>query len=135
MLGIREAAKYFDGSDGEDEIFPTIENTGKDAVVSAERIQDNGVFGEGDIPNFKIRLPDFGSGFDLKSLLQSDTAIEMKDGYCGGRSFSVVGAKKVDGVWECECKRSRDDALDLYFPYQHGATGMRIRCLRATSTC
>lgn len=123
VLGIREAAKYFDGSDGEDEIFPTIENTGKDAVVSAERIQDNGVFGEGDIPNFKIRLPDFGSGFDLKALLQSDTAIEMKDGYCGGRSFSVVGAKKVDGVWECECKRSRDDALDLYFPYQHGATG------------
>lgn len=123
VLGIREAAKYFDGSDGEDEIFPTIENTGKDAVVSAERIQDNGVFGEGDIPNFKIRLPDFGSGFDLKALLQSDTAIEMKDGYCGGRSFAVVGAKKVDGVWECECKRSPDDALDLYFPYQHGTTG------------
>lgn len=125
-LGIREATKYFDGSDNTDEIYPTIQNTGKDAIVSADVIQDNGVFADGaEIPTFKIILPDFGSDFKLDELLQSDTVISMKDGYCGGREFSVSSAKKLsNGTWECTCQRDRDDSLDLWFPYAHGAAGV-----------
>lgn len=122
VLGIRESTKFFDGSDGDDEIYPTIEGvTDADTIVSAETIADNGIFGEGaEVPNFTITLPDLGSGFDLKELLQSDTAIEMKNGYCGGRKFTVKSVKKEDGRWVCTCEREHDTALDLWFPYSYG---------------
>lgn len=122
VLGIRESTKFFDGSDGDDEIYPTIEGiTDADTIWSAETIADNGIFGEGaEVPNFTITLPDFGSGFDLKELLQSDTAIEMKNGYCGGRKFTVKSVKKEDGRWVCTCEREHDTALDLWFPYSYG---------------
>jgi len=127
-LGIREATKYFDGSDGDDEIFPTIENTGKDTIVGADVIQDNGIFADGaEIPTFKIILPDLGSDFDLATLLQSDTVIAMKNGYCGGREFGVESVKKLsNGTWECTCQRAKDGDLDLYFPYAHGTAGASL---------
>lgn len=123
VLGIRESTKFFDGSDGDDEIYPTIEGmTGADSIVSAETIADNGIFGEGaEVPNFTITLPDFGSGFDLKELLQSDTAIEMKNGFCGGRKFTVKSVtRNADRTWACKCEREHDTALDLWFPYSYG---------------
>lgn len=121
VLGIREATKYFNGSDGDEEIFPTIENTGKDTILGATVISDNGIFADGaEIPTFKITLPDFGSDFDLSTLLQSDTVIAMKNGYCGGREFSVESVEKLgNGTWECTCQRAQDSDLDLYFPYNH----------------
>lgn len=127
-LGIREATKYFDGSDGDDEIFPTIENTGKDTIVGADVIQDNGIFADGaEIPTFKIILPDLGSDFDLATLLQGDTVIAMKNGYCGGREFGVESVKKLsNGTWECTCQRDKDGDLDLYFPYAHGTAGASL---------
>lgn len=127
-LGIREATKYFDGSDGDDEIFPTIENTGKDTIVGADVIEDNGIFADGaEIPTFKIILPDLGSDFDLATLLQSDTVIAMKNGYCGGREFGVESVKKLtNGTWECTCQRATDGDLDLYFPYAHGTAGASL---------
>ena len=128
-LGIREATKYFDGSDGDDEIFPTIENTGKDTIVGADVIQDNGIFADGaeKIPTFKIILPDLGSDFKLDELLQSDTVIAMKNGYCGGREFGVESVKKLsNGTWECTCQRAKDGDLDLYFPYAHGTAGASL---------
>lgn len=127
-LGIREATKYFDGSDGDDEIFPTIENTGKDTIVGADVIEDNGIFADGaEIPTFKIILPDLGSDFDLATLLQGDTVIAMKNGYCGGREFGVESVKKLsNGTWECTCQRAKDNDLDLYFPYAHGTAGANL---------
>lgn len=127
-LGIREATKYFDGSDGDDEIFPTIENTGKDTIVGADVIEDNGIFADGaEIPTFKIILPDLGSDFDLATLLQSDTVIAMKNGYCGGREFGVESVKQLtNGTWECTCQRDKDNDLDLYFPYAHGTAGASL---------
>ena len=128
-LGIREATKYFDGSDGDDEIFPTIENTGKDTIVGADVIQDNGIFADGaeKIPTFKIILPDLGSDFKLDELLQSDTVIAMKNGYCGGREFGVESVKKLsNGTWECTCQRDPDNYLALYFPYAHGTAGANL---------
>lgn len=118
-LGIREATKNFDGSDG-DEIYPTITGTGHDTIVDAEVIKDDGAFADGDIPTFTITLPDFGSDFLLNELLQNDSAIEMTSGYCGGRSFTINDAKQQsNGTWLCTCQRDPDKDLDIYFPYAH----------------
>ena len=118
-LGIREATKNFDGSDG-DEIYPTITGTGHDTIVDAEVIKDDGAFADGDIPTFTITLPDFGSDFLLNELLQNDSAIEMTSGYCGGRSFTINDAKQQsNGTWLCTCQRDPDEDLDIYFPYAH----------------
>lgn len=129
VLGIREATKYFDGSDGEDEVFPTIEGIpGKNIVLHSDVIEDNGVFGEDveSIANFNIYLPDFGSDFDLAALLQGDTAIEMKSGYCEGRAFKVHSVERVgSGVnmrWKCNCEREPDSDLSIYFPYSRNAS-------------
>lgn len=126
-LGMREASKYFDGSDGEEEIYPTISNTGADTIYSADIIEDNGRFDAGaDVANFHIILPDLG--FDLRSKLTSESAISMTDGYCGGRDFQIVSATQDSetGMWSCVCQRAHDDALDLWFPYSdsvaHGGT-------------
>lgn len=123
-LGIRESTKIFDGSDGDDEIYATIKDTGFDKIVSAEKINDNGVFGEDvNINNFDITIPDLGSDFDFSSLLQTDTVIEMTDGYCGGRSFAVKSvSQNQDGTWKCNCERCHDTGLDLWFPYSFNAS-------------
>ena len=123
-LGIREATKYWNGSEDTEEIYPTIEGTGFDVITDSEKIEDNGIFGDGEeVPNFHITLPDFGSGFDLAELMTQSTdsaVISMKDGFCGGRDFSIEVAKQNnDGTWKCECKRVHDDALDLWFPYSY----------------
>lgn len=124
-LGIREYAKTFDGSDGDEDIFPTIEGTGFDIIQSAKKIDDNGIFAEGDDePTVTLTLPSFGTGFDLKEQagLGDSPAIVMKDGYCGGRSFSFESAnvtKNSNGTFTVKCKREHDDLLDLWFPYSY----------------
>lgn len=123
-LGIRESTKYFDGTDDTDDIHPTIEGTGLDVVVGADSIDDNGVYADGEeVSGFNITLPDFGSDFDLQDLIEQgggDASISMKDGYCGGREFSIVNVKQeTSGLWTCECERAHDDALELWFPYSY----------------
>lgn len=123
-LGIREGTKFFDGSDGDEEIYPTIEGTGYDIIVGSDTIDDNGVYAEGaEVNNFDITLPNFGSGFDLAALLQNDTEISMKDGYCGGRSFLIKSAERNgSNQWVCNCERAYDNGLDLWFPYSYNAS-------------
>lgn len=127
-LGIREATKYFDGSDETDEIYPTIENTGVDTVVSATVIQDNGVFEDGaEVEDFKIRIPELG--FNLSDYITSESAISMKDGFCGGRDFSIVSAVLITvpegntevNMWELTCNRVKDDGTKLWYPYSDAA--------------
>ena len=132
VLGIRESTKTFDGSDNGEAIYPTIENTGKDAIVAAEVIADNGVFGEGENePNgFTLTLPNLG--FDLKEqCAEGDSPkIVMKSGYCGSREFEILtdsdGNYRVttneDGLIEVVCKREHDDLLDLWFPYSYSVS-------------
>lgn len=125
VIGVREGTKYFDGSDGTKEIYPTIEGAEAggvhlDELVAADMVTDNGVFAEGtEVQNINVTLPDLGSSFDLKALLQSDTVISMKNGYCGGRDFSVKSVTKDGSNWRCNIERDHDDALDLWFPYSH----------------
>lgn len=126
-LGIREDTKYFDGSDGTDEIYPTIENTGADTIHSATVIEDNGVFEDGqEVANFNIYLPNLG--FDLASLITSESAISIKDGYCGGRDFPIVSAQQITvpenntdvTLWEVTCNRVKDEGTKLWYPYSDG---------------
>jgi hypothetical protein len=121
---IRPASIYFDGSDETDDIYPTIEEMEYqghriDQVVEAEQITDNGVFTkEGDIPDFKITLPDLG--FNLLEYYEDGASIDMKSGMCGARSFEFAKKPTRDaqtGRWVCTVKRVHDDALDLWFPY------------------
>ena len=92
-LGIREAAKYFDGSDGTDEIYPSITAFGTNTVYSVDVIEDAGVYEAGvEVDDFKIVLTGFGADdFNLNELITSDSAISMLDGTCGGRDFPIVG--------------------------------------------
>lgn len=114
--GVRPASIYFDGSNETEDIHPTIEGTGVDVIYSAEQITDNGVYDIGDVPNFHITLPDLG--FDLGEVWNENSSIDMKDGMCGARSFVMASRPVKEGNrWVCEVKRSHDDSLDLWFPY------------------
>lgn len=128
-IGVRPNSVYFDTEnlqEGLVEIFPTIEEMEVggvriDEIQSADKIEDNGVFKDGAfIPNFHIYLKS-AIDFDINDLIGNSTetpTISMKDGMCGGRTFQINSAKKlVDGRWELNCQRVKDESLNLYFPY------------------
>ena len=128
-IGVRPSSVYFDNKDlqrGIEDIYPTIEKTEVDGVridevLSADTIEDNGVFKDGStIPNFSIYLK-AAINFDINDLIGNSTEtpyISMKDGMCGGRTFQISSArKKNDGTWELTCQRVKDESLNLYFPY------------------
>jgi hypothetical protein len=121
--GIRPSNIYFDGNNDTENIHPTLEGmkylgNDVDKVVSAEQITDNGVYGEGNVPNFTITLPNLG--FDLAEYYEEGATIDMKDGMCGSRSFKMANrpTKNNLGQWECRVERVKDDSLDLWFPYK-----------------
>ncbi len=120
--GIRPGNIYFDGSDNTKDIKPTLEGMQYngayvDVIAAAEQITDNGVFGEGDVPNFTLTLPNLG--FDLASVYEDGATIDMKDGMCGSRSFQIAAkpSQNESGQWVCKVERVKDDSLDLWFPY------------------
>ncbi len=128
-IGVRPNSVYFDNKDlqrGIEDIYPTIEKTEIDGVridevLSADTIEDNGVFKDGStIPNFSVYLK-AAINFDINDLIGNSTEtpyISMKDGMCGGRTFQISSArKKNDGIWELTCQRVKDESLNLYFPY------------------
>lgn len=128
-IGVRPNSIYFDTENLEEgiiEIYPTIEEMEVggvriDEVESADTIEDNGVFKDGEtIPNFHIYLKS-AIDFDINDLIKKSTEtpyISMKDGMCGAREFQINSAKKLsDGRWELTCQRQTDDSLNLYFPY------------------
>lgn len=143
-LGIREgdiSCTEENDDNGLEKVYPTIEEmtstdagldsegTRLDEVLSADTVADNGVFpvdkSESNVPGFKMRLPKLG--FDLKQAAEdaggSDMKISMKDGFCGGREFGVASVEELDdGTWELDCRRSKDDGLDLWFPYSYAAS-------------
>ena len=138
-IGIKEGDVHFveDNDDnGLKEIYPSIEGMTRgdvegtssterlDEIVSCEVIQDNGVFGEGvTIQNFNLMLKDIG--FNLKEAFDNagqNMIISMKDGYCGGRDFTVHNVTaNANGTWTLNVERSHDEGLDLWFPYSTNA--------------
>lgn len=128
-IGVRSNSIYFDAENLEEgiiEIYPTIEEMEVggvriDEVESADVIEDNGVFKDGEtVPNFHIYL-NSAIDFDINDLIKKSTEtplISMKDGMCGAREFQINSAKKLsDKRWELTCQRQADDSLNLYFPY------------------
>lgn len=136
-LGVREAVVYFDGSNGLEDIYPTIEGL-KDAsgnplnvVEIGDDVTDDGIYPKKDaegkditeVPNFHITIANIG--FDINEYLSGETAtIAFKSGMCAGREFQIIECKQnEDGTYSLECQRGNDSSLNLYFPY----SGYNIR--------
>lgn len=124
-IGLRSASQFFDTDDktnGVIEIYPTIEEmvVGKvrvDEIYTGSNIEDNGRFEDGEsVKNFDIYLNP-AIDFDINELRNDDFSINMKDGMCGGRTFNVASATKIEGNWRLTLERAKDDSLSLYFPY------------------
>lgn len=139
--GIREESVIFDGSNGLDDIFPTIQgmtaeqaraagatisldsgdNGHLDEIVSATQIDDDGippVEGEESemVETFSITLKDIG--FNINDYFATDNAvISMRDGKCEGREFEITECVKSGNKYVLTCKRELDDSLNRYFPY------------------
>lgn len=130
-LGVREGTVFFDGSNGNEEIYPSIEGMtygghNIDEVQSAEQTTDDGTWEvpEGEtsvnIPNFTITL--YNLGFDIRDYLieGQNPVIAMKSGLCAGREFEIVNVSQDEqtGYYTLECRRTEDSSLGLVFPYK-----------------
>ncbi len=139
--GIREESVIFDGSNGLEDIYPTIQgmtaeevidsgtmididpgdNGHLDEIVSATQIRDNGIPPvEGEAreidETFEITLKDIG--FNIEDYLAQDYAsISMRDGKCEGREFQINEVVKSGNKYILTCARTFDDSLNRYFPY------------------
>ena len=126
QIGLHSASQFFDTDDktnGIIEIYPTIE----EMVIGGVRVDeiDEGVAPDDDgrydgdhSPNNVDIYLSRAIDFDIKDLADDDFSISMKDGRCGGRTFKVASSTKVDGRWRLTIERTKDDALDLWFPYR-----------------
>lgn len=122
-IGVRPGSVFFDTEDVKEktvEIYPTIKEMEVDGVRIDEiavgsNIEDNGVFKEGNVPGFKIKLKK-EINFDINALRQSDFSVTMVDGMCAGRKFKVSGSTKESGQWVLTLQRVED--IGLYFPYK-----------------
>ncbi len=125
-IGLHSSSQFFDTDDktnGIIEIYPTLE----EMVIGGVRVDeinegvapaDNGRFEDGqNVANVDIYLSP-NIDFDITGLKQSDFSISMKDGMCGGRTFTVAATNKVGNRWRLTIERVKDSALDLWFPYQ-----------------
>ena len=123
--GVRPSSIYFDGSDDNDDIHPTIdgmswEGVASDAVLIADQIEDNGVLpDDSEEADKRVTITIPYSGFMLNELWNDDATISMKDGMCGARDFKILKKPTQDesGNWICVCERAYDSTLHLYFPY------------------
>lgn len=123
VIGVRPGSVFFDTEDVKEktvEIYPTIKEMEVDGVRIDEiavgsNIEDNGVFKEGNVPGFKIKLKK-EINFDINALRQSDFSVTMVDGMCAGRKFKVSGSTKESGQWVLTLQRVED--IGLYFPYK-----------------
>lgn len=126
QIGLRSASQFFDTDDktnGVIEIYPTIEEmeiggVRVDEIDEGVAPDDDGRFGDNEtVKNIDIYL-NKAIDFDINDLKDDDFSISMKDGMCGGRTFKVASSTKVDGRWRLTIERSKDDALELWFPYK-----------------
>lgn len=126
QIGLRSASQFFDTDDktnGVIEIYPTIEEMEiggmrVDEIDEGVSPDDDGRFNDNEnVKNVDIYLSK-AIDFDINDLKDDDFSISMKDGMCGGRTFKVASATKVDGRWRLTIERIKDDALELWFPYK-----------------
>lgn len=125
-IGLRSASQFFDTDDktnGVVEIYPTIEEmeiggVRVDEIDDGVAPDDDGRFNDNEnVKNVDIYLSK-AVDFDINDLKDDDFSISMKDGMCGGRTFKIASSTKVDGRWRLTIERTKDDALELWFPYR-----------------
>jgi hypothetical protein len=146
VYGIREATVYFDGTDGRDDIHPTIENMTANDIRSLGLIvflppgdngnldelldvqnlpTDNGIAppeGVEDTRSVEFDLVLKDVGFHLPSYLSTagEASISMKSGKCIGREFTIVGYREDRSPGYLRniltCNRSDDSDLNRSFP-------------------
>ena len=121
---------------GLEKVYPTLEGmtdidagigtTGArlDKVVTAEKVTDNGIWEDQEIPGFTITIPNIG--FDLKQAAEdaggNSMEISMKSGFCAARSFKVGSVQRqADMTWKLTCQRTEDTDLGIVFPYSYAA--------------
>lgn len=126
QIGLRSASQFFETDDktnGIIEIYPTIEEmeiggVRVDEIDEGVAPDDDGRFGDNEtVNNVDIYLKNT-IDFDINDLKDDDFSISIKDGMCGGRTFKVASSTKVDGRWRLTIERTKDDALELWFPYK-----------------
>ena len=126
QIGLRSASQFFDTDDktnGVIEIYPTIEEmeiggVRVDEIDEGVAPDDDGRYDDDPGPNNVDIFLSKAIDFDINDLKDDDFSISMKDGMCGGRTFKVASSTKVDGRWRLTIERSKDDALELWFPYK-----------------
>ena len=126
QIGLRSASQFFDTDDktnGIIEIYPTIEEmeiggVRVDEIDEGVAPDDDGRYDGDPGPNNVDIYLSKAVDFDIKDLADDDFSISMKDGMCGGRTFKVASSTKVDGRWRLTIERTKDDALELWFPYK-----------------
>ena len=126
QIGLRSASQFFDTDDktnGVIEIYPTIEEmeiggVRVDEIYEGVAPDDDGRYDDDPGPNNVDIFLSKAIDFDINDLKDDDFSISMKDGMCGGRTFKVASSTKVDGRWRLTIERSKDDALELWFPYK-----------------
>ena len=126
QIGLRSASQFFDTDDktnGVVEIYPTIEEmeiggVRVDEIDEGVAPDDDGRYDGDPGPNNVDIYLSKAVDFDIKDLADDDFSISMKDGMCGGRTFKVASSTKVDGRWRLTIERTKDDALELWFPYR-----------------
>ena len=126
QIGLRSASQFFDTDDktnGVIEIYPTIEEmeiggVRVDEIDEGVAPDDDGRYDGDPGPNNVDIYLSKAVDFDIKDLADDDFSISMKDGMCGGRTFKVASSTKVDGRWRLTIERTKDDALELWFPYR-----------------
>ena len=109
-FGIREGDIYFDGSGDNDEIYPTIENTGANKVYGISGVDDNGHVEKGG--SFTMEL--ISSNIDWKDCFRTKTesmVVTMKSGQCVGREFTVDGVTQNNsGRYVLTMSRVQDES-------------------------
>lgn len=126
QIGLRSASQFFETDDkanGVIEIYPTIEEmeiggVRVDEIDEGVAPDDDGRYDGDPGPNNVDIYLSKAVDFDIKDLTDDDFSISMKDGMCGGRTFKVASSTKVDGRWRLTIERTKDDALELWFPYK-----------------
>lgn len=126
QIGLRSASQFFETDDktnGIIEIYPTIEEmeiggVRVDEIDEGVAPDDDGRYDDDPGPNNVDIYLNKAIDFDIKDLADNDFSISMKDGMCGGRTFKVASSTKVDGRWRLTIERTKDDALELWFPYR-----------------
>ena len=135
VIGVKEGEIHFTESTDENglqEIFPTIEGMTRDDVFGdgstvrldellvADTVSDDGIGTEKE--NIHVIISSLGVDFDLRQAFVnagSSMTLSIKDGYCGGRDFSVKNVRSsISNNWNLEIERFYDESLQRWFPYK-----------------